>query len=103
MIALSLWLLHFDRSDDSCRRRPRRAGSGTIVTTVASSMTRSIGVVRDLIVNIGKLLSRGPVVALGQIGGKIARRHRTSTMLGWVDHVLLFHTGKVALLLLGPT
>jgi len=66
-------------------------------------MTRSIGVVRDLIVYIVKPLSRGPVVALGQIGGKIARRHRTSTMLGWVDHVLLLHIGKVALLLLGPT
>jgi hypothetical protein len=74
-----------------------------ILTPDASSMTRSIGVVRDLIVNTVKPLSRGPVVALRQIGGKIARRHRTSTMLGWIDHVLLFHTGKVALLLLGPT
>jgi hypothetical protein len=59
--------------------------------------------VRNLIVNIIKPLSRGPVVALRQIGGKIARRHRTRPMLGWIGHVLLFHTGKVALLLLGPT
>jgi hypothetical protein len=60
-------------------------------------------VVRNLIINIAKPFSRGPVVALRQIGGKIARRHRTRTMLGWLDHVFLFRTGKVALLLLGPT
>jgi hypothetical protein len=44
---------------------PAGRGSGTILTAAASSMTRSIGVVTNLVVYIVKPLSRGSVVTLG--------------------------------------